>query len=596
MDTIRTCTQCRQPLPPNAPEGLCPACLAKAALVTEPAAPCLTLNVNPLAEAAPGASHSALGSVRYFGDYELLEEIARGGMGVVYKARQVSLNRIVAVKMILAGQLASAAEVKRFRTEAEAAAQLQHPNIVAIHEVGEHAGQQYYSMDFVVGTSLAARLSNQPLPLVEAVRWMKTIAEAVHFAHQRGIVHRDLKPANVLLDEAGHPHVTDFGLAKRLEHGEGITASGAMLGTPAYMSPEQAAGRQDLVGPTGDVFSLGVMLYEMITGRVPFRGSNLAETLAQILQQEPLPPSKLNPRIPPDLETICLKCLEKRPDRRYPTADELAKDLGRFLNDEAISARQVGVSQKASRWLVSQPKLLAALTSGVLLALVWLGYGLWSENRLLAWEQNHPTELKPASAWSMDQQPWWMVTVPLIFLVAGLHDLLAKRTRRRVLTGRFVSPHVLCAFGLAGLAGVVLSVYVGAAGIASWCWANHALPHVRAQLAEETAATAKIEQLRVLQAAQTAELEKLTKEISEMPKHITNASGAVDLAFLEQSRVTLRRQTTVVRALADTSGEVSAMLLAKNSRVLSGLSNPKQFDIKMLQKTAETWGLAWIFA
>ena len=191
--------------------------------------------------------------------------------------------------MILAGQLASEAEVKRFRTEAEAAAQLQHPNIVAIHEVGEHLGQHYFSMDFVVGTSLAARLGSEPLPIGEAVRWMKTIAEAVRFAHQRGIVHRDLKPANVLMDEFDQPRITDFGLAKRLDRAESMTASGTILGTPNYMSPEQAAGRQDMIGPAGDVFSLGAMLYETITGRVPFHGSNLAETLSNILRKAPRP-------------------------------------------------------------------------------------------------------------------------------------------------------------------------------------------------------------------------------------------------------------------------------------------------------------------
>ncbi len=486
MDTTRICHQCQKPLPQNAPEGLCPECLARVALGSESAMPNTTININHLVgQAAVGTAPSSLGSLRYFGDYELLEEIARGGMGVVYKARQVSLNRIVAVKMILAGQLASEAEVKRFRVEAEAAAQLQHPNIVSIHEVGEHEGQQYFSMDFVVGTSLAARLGNEPLPIGEAVRWMKTIAEAVHFAHERGIVHRDLKPANVLLDEAGQPRITDFGLAKCLERGEQITASDAILGTPAYMSPEQAAGRQDIIGPTSDVFSLGVMLYEMVTGRVPFRGSNLGDTLSQILQKQPLPPSQLNPRVPPDLETICLKCLEKRPDQRYSTAAAFAQDLGRFLNQEAISARPVGAAQKASRWLVSHPKTLAALASGLLIALVWLGCGLWSENLLLTWEKDHPTEIKPASEWTMDQKNWWTLTVPLMFLVTGLQDLLAKRTRKRVLTGRFVSPRTLSAFGLAGLVGVAWSVYAGVFGITSWRWANHALPLARAQFAAE---------------------------------------------------------------------------------------------------------------
>jgi len=483
MDTLRICKQCLKPVPKTAPEDLCPECLATVAPGNELA----------VADADP----ASLGWVRYFGDYELHEEIARGGMGVVYKARQVSLNRIVAVKMILAGQLASEAEVKRFRTEAEVAAHLQHPNIVAIHEVGEHHGQQYFSMDFVVGTSLAARLGKEPLTIGEAVRWMKTIAEAVHFAHQRGIVHRDLKPANVLLNEFGQPRITDFGLAKRLERTEPTTASGAILGTPDYMSPEQAAGRQDIVGPAGDIFSLGAMLYEMITGRTPFRGSNLSEILSNILQKDPEPPSRLNPRVPPDLETICLKCLEKRPDRRYATADALAKDLGHFLDHEAISARPVEASRRFTDWLMRHPQILAALASGVLLALVWLGYGLWTETRILTWEKEHPSVLKPASGWSgFEPSSLMMLTIFLLVLMGGLENQFAKRTRARVMTGRFVSPRVLDAFGLAGLAGAVLSMYLGTAEIESWRWANHALALGRGQLTAELATEANDKELQ----------------------------------------------------------------------------------------------------
>jgi eukaryotic-like serine/threonine-protein kinase len=284
---------------------------SKPALKTKPPSAPQTININALAEVAQGPVPSLQGGTQLFGDYELLAEIARGGMGVVYKARQISLNRIVAVKMILAGQLAGEAEVKRFRSEAEAAAQLHHPNIVAIHEVGEHEGHHYFSMNLVVGIGLDSRLGSGPLPIGEAVGLVKTIAEAVHFAHGRGIVHRDLKPANVLLDEFGQPRITDFGVAKRLERAESMTMAGAMLGTPDYMSPEQAAGRHDIAGPPCDIFSLGAMLYQLITGRVPFRGSNLAETLSNILKKEPVPPSRVNPRVPADLETICLKCLEK---------------------------------------------------------------------------------------------------------------------------------------------------------------------------------------------------------------------------------------------------------------------------------------------
>jgi len=542
------CKQCQQPLPADAPEGLCPACLARVALGIEPGTPA-TIDVNPMAEAAADVSELSIGQVRYFGDYELLEEIARGGMGVVYKARQASLNRVVAVKMILAGQLASEAEVKRFRTEAEAAAQLQHPNIVAIHEVGEHQGQNYFSMDFVAGMSLAARLGDEPLAIGEAARLMKTIAEAVHFAHGRGVVHRDLKPANVLLDEFGQPRITDFGLAKRLDRGDQLTASGAMLGTPDYMSPEQAAGRHDLIGPAGDVFSLGAMLYEMITGGVPFRGSNLAETLSHIIHDEPAPPSRLNPRVPPDLETICLACLEKRPDRRYATAGALARDLGRFLNHEAISARALGTPRKVSRWLMSHAQILAALVSVAMLALVWLGYGLWTENRVLAWEVKHPTEMKLSTESNIPIQ-WPKTTrfrglaIFLVFFTLAVQFELSKRTRRRVLTGRFISPRVLAAFGLVGLAGATWGVYLGAAGIETWLWAGHNLPIAQTAMAAGRAAKANLDKLSESSREwiqknleQTKLVSKLTQRFPELATNKILFQNAITEAVIESTKM-----------------------------------------------------------
>ncbi len=585
MEANPICTGCQQPLPQNAPEGLCPACLAKVALDTEPTTePAATLAIGP----------EAFARVRYFGDYELLEEIAHGGMGVVYKARQVSLNRIVAVKMILAGQLASEAEVKRFRTEAEAAAQLQHPNIVSIHEVGEHEGQQYFSMDFIVGASLAARIGKKPLAIGEAVQWMKTIAEAVHFAHQRGIVHRDLKPANVLLDEFDQPRITDFGLAKRLDRGDQVTASGALLGTPDYMSPEQVAGRHDISGPASDVFSLGAMLYEMLTGRVPFRGSNLADTLSHILQDEPERPSRLNSRVPADLETICLKCLEKRPDGRYPTAGGLATDLGRFLNHEAISARPVSASRQVSRWLMGHPQVLAAVGSGLLLALLWFGYGLWTENRILIWAREHPTELEPASEGS--NLEWNPAVLPLLLLgvTAGLADLLARRRRARVLTGRFISPRILAAFGLAGLAGLCLSVYAGAQGIKSWRWAIYALPRARADLVQAVAADAKARELRGRSsklATLTREEANLSREMADETKKLADkarqhslAPGEfeAEMALLKQKQLKRDRLQTDVENTILTPTELAALLQA------TGLGSPafKQFHVQQLDNRA----------
>src|SRR5271165_6780868 len=265
--------------------------------------------------------------VRYFGDYEIIREIARGGMGVVFQARQVSLNRPVALKMILAGQLANDTDVKRFYTEAEAAANLDHPGIVPIFEVGQHEGQHYFSMGFVEGQSLAQRLADGPLPPREAAELIAKVAQAIEFAHQRGVNHRDLKPANILLDRNDNPRVTDFGLAKKLQTDSGLTGSGQIMGTPSYMPPEQAGGHRGEVGPEADVYALGATLYALVTGRPPFQAAAPMDTVIQVISDEPVPPRRLNASIPLDLETICLKCLEKDPRRRYGSARALAEEL-----------------------------------------------------------------------------------------------------------------------------------------------------------------------------------------------------------------------------------------------------------------------------
>jgi WD40 repeat protein/tRNA A-37 threonylcarbamoyl transferase component Bud32 len=332
------------------------------------------LTVGSVPTPASNRADGVLGArVRYFGDYELLEEIARGGMGVVYKARQLSLNRIVALKMILAGQLASEADVKRFYLEAEAAANLDHPGIVPIFEIGQHEGQHYFSMGFVEGTSLAARLADVPLPPREAAELLQQIAEAVRYAHEQGVIHRDLKPGNVLLDKQGRPRVTDFGLAKRVQSASDLTGTGQILGTPSYMPPEQAAGNADEIGETADVYALGAILYAMLVGRPPFQADNPIDTLLQVLQVEPVAPRQLNPKIPRDLETICLKCLEKSPRRRYESAKDLSDELRRFSNHEPIRARQVGRLGRTLRWCRRKPFHAASMAvTAVLIAAICL--------------------------------------------------------------------------------------------------------------------------------------------------------------------------------------------------------------------------------
>ena len=309
------------------------------------------------------------GEGRTFGEYELLAEIARGGMGVVFRARQTRLNRTVAVKMILAGELADHDDVRRFLSEAEAAAALDHPGIVPVYESGEIDGHHFFSMGFVDGQSLTALLAAGPLPPRDAADLIAQVADAVDYAHARGVIHRDLKPGNILLDKEGKPRVSDFGLAKRVEGGSHLTRSGQALGTPSYMPPEQASGKVDAVGRTADIYALGAVLYVTLTGRPPFQAATPLETILQVLEQEPVPPRQLNANVPRDLETIALKCLQKEPHKRYSKAHELADELRRFLRGEPIRARPVGRLERGWRWC-KRNRSVAGLAASVVAALL----------------------------------------------------------------------------------------------------------------------------------------------------------------------------------------------------------------------------------
>jgi WD40 repeat protein/serine/threonine protein kinase len=382
--TGQLCAECGAEIPVDSPEGLCTRCLLVAGLKQAAdqskivAADLQSLLAKPA---------SPLGvKLHYFGDYELLEEVARGGMGAVFRVRQISLKRIVALKLISAGVLATPDVVKRFKAEAEAAASLSHPNIVPIYEIGEHQGQHYFSMGFIEGPNLREALSpirnpkseiRNPSPSAQvggfeprrAARLVSTIARAVHYAHQRGVLHRDLKPGNILLDRQGEPHLTDFGLAKLLQKESTLTHTQALMGTPAYMSPEQARGETKEVTTAADVYGLGAVLYETLTGSPPFGGGTSMETIRQVLDQEPRRPSIFNPEVDRDLEAICLKCLEKEPIRRYGSAESLANDLDRWLRAEPITARPASNYERVKKWVRRRPTIAALGTFSLLLLL-----------------------------------------------------------------------------------------------------------------------------------------------------------------------------------------------------------------------------------
>ena len=376
---IRICRKCGAKIFADAPEELCAACVLKTALGNFPAAPVAAGSAeNPNAD-APSHDKKAAHATELLGelgDYELLEEVGRGGQGVVFRARQKSLNRIVALKVISLGQWASRAYLKRFRLEAEAAARLEHPGIVPIHEVGERDGSCYFSMKFVEGGQLDEVVSRAPMSIRQAAELIAKIARTVHCAHEHGILHRDIKPGNILLDGNGEPHLTDFGLARLVETESTMTRTLDVLGTPSYMAPEQAMGNNAAVGSVTDVYGLGAVLYQLLTGQPPFAGGATYETIKLLLDTEPKQPRLLNPKIDRDLSTICLKCLEKDPKRRYSSALALAEDLERWLKHEPILARHAGIIGRSRKWARRNPSsaLLVACLVALATAAAWI---LW---------------------------------------------------------------------------------------------------------------------------------------------------------------------------------------------------------------------------
>ena len=439
MSAVWKCRQCGAEHSEGTLEGLCPACSGAAQMANEP------MHDGRTVVMATVDTHHTQEPVAQgrFGDYELLHEIAQGGMGVVYKARQVSLNRIVAVKMIRAGQFAREEDIKRFRVEAESTANLRHPNIVAIHEVGEEQGQQYFSMDYIEGQSLSQLIRQQPLSAKKAAAYVKSISEAIHYAHSKGILHRDLKPSNVLIDQNDQVQVMDFGLAKLLTGDSELTLSGTVMGSPSYMPPEQASGRTKEITVRSDVYSLGAILYEALSNRPPFKAETSLETLKLVVETEPISPRLLNPKLPKDLETICLKCLQKEPSKRYADAKELADELGHFIRGEPIRARPVGQTEKLWRWCKRKPAL--AGTSALALFAVIVGFAgvLWQWQRANTNARNEQKERQHAQAsvtrLEIDRAEMLFDTGQSSEALAYLARVLRREPTNRVVGERIIS-------------------------------------------------------------------------------------------------------------------------------------------------------------
>jgi serine/threonine protein kinase/Tfp pilus assembly protein PilF len=367
ITTGKFCRKCGAAIPPNSPQQSCGACLLESGLRSDEAEREEGGSASPKTINAFGERVPPSAVLMDFGDYELLEQIGRGGQGVVFRARQKSLNRTVALKVIGLGQWATKAHLKRFRLEAEAAARLEHPGIVPIHEVGERDGQCYFSMKLIEGGQLDEVVKQTPMSIRQAVELISKVARTVHYAHEHGILHRDIKPGNILLDQKGEPHLTDFGLARLVESESTVTRTLEVLGTPSYMAPEQAVGNNAAVGSVTDVYGLGAVLYQLLTAQSPFAGGTTYETIRLLCDTEPRNPCVLNPKLDRDLSTICLKCLDKDPKGRYSSALALAEDLERWLQHEPILARHTGIVARGKKWVRRNPT--SALLAASLVAL-----------------------------------------------------------------------------------------------------------------------------------------------------------------------------------------------------------------------------------
>ena len=429
ISALRVCSKCGAEIPADAPEGGCPGCLLESGLnllAEEVVAPQERDDPGSVDEPARAATKSERVAqlAGDFGDYELLEEIGRGGQGIVYLARQKSLNRTVALKVISPGQWASRAHLKRFRREAQTAASLDHPNIVSIYDVGERDGSCYFSMKFIEGGQLDEVVSRAPVSIRQAVEMIAKLARTVHYAHQHGILHRDIKPGNILLDKEGEPHLADFGLARLVEAESTVTRTLEVLGTPSYMAPEQAGGKNIQLTAAIDVYGLGAVLYQLLTRHPPFAGGTTYETIKLLLDTEPRQPRLLNPKLDRDLSTICLKCLEKDPKRRYPSALALAEDLEHWLKHEPIQAKRSGFVAHARKWVQRNPPIAALVVSLIALAAA-VSWNIW-ESELISRPSTKSVAVLPFTNLSPDPNNTYFadgVQDEILTRLAGLADL-----------------------------------------------------------------------------------------------------------------------------------------------------------------------------